>query len=857
MFKKLLASALVTIVLLAQPISLALSAQGGDAAKPAKAAKDATVDKTAPPEGETPPETPIDPALAAESTATDQHLQQLWRDNATKYALMATEIAELLGPSENYSSQIATVNALMAEFNRFKLIFQTSAGHPSEQAEVLGNIKRLRQRLSQELVPLETSLNNLNLKLEEANNTKASLDEMLAAGDPNVVDYEALLKQALNELTKAHTNLNDTIDPIKSAIIALDASIAEINEKIPTIWNTYYFGDSGFGGMFQIKNDFFSWIDSFASRMIFMFPDNSDSRSQSGFRFVISIVIMAIVASLILANEKKIPNLFRELLPDIVKGPYVTMSFGLSLIAASMTQMGGNYLLLKLPGILLIIRALATVSWKLRVWTNPSVKDNHSPLHRFYVPAALGVTFLFSDLPPNAVTVVWLITMAVFLYYLHRTGTRTTTPRALPEYVAYGSGVYFALGSLLVAIFGYSRLAILVFMCLFALANILILGSALVVLTARICDYVFDPKTAPIKNALANALILPCSFLLSLVSALPWLLAVPGAMNLLDSLMNRGYSVGSASISFYRIFFIVMLLLLFRSMGGLASTSLAHLTDKFNTLKSGFIQSLRTLMNYIIWCIFAVIALSLLGVNFTSLIVAATGFSVGISMGLQSIVNNLFSGLILILGGNVQIDNLIEVEGVIGKVVGINIRCTVIEPADNSWVYVPNSSLVNGRFINWTRNNRLVRRKIDFRTVYGTDIAKARKIMLDAAMRTDYVAKVDPYLPTVTVVDLSESAVVLTLSVTILDIDQNAPTQSELREAIYVGFYENGIGFYVVSSLDINVTEAQRAALNAGSTGSAPSGSEPSGSGASGSAGGSPAGELPPSGTLITRPPAV
>jgi small-conductance mechanosensitive channel len=272
-------------------------------------------------------------------------------------------------------------------------------------------------------------------------------------------------------------------------------------------------------------------------------------------------------------------------------------------------------------------------------------------------------------------------------------------------------------------------------------------------------------------------------------------------------MMNRGYSVGSASISFYRIFFIIMLLLLFRSMGALANTSLVHLNDKFNNLKSGFMQSLRTLMNYIIWCLFAVIALSLLGVNFTSIILAATGFSVGISMGLQSIVNNLFSGLILILGGNVQIDNLIEVDGVIGKVVGINIRCTVLEPADNSWVYVPNSSLVNGRFINWTRNNRLVRRKIDFRAVYGTDIDKARAIMLGAAMNAQYAAKVDPFLPAVSVTDLSENAVILTLAVTILDIDQNASTQSELREAIYKGFNENGIGFYVGSSLDVNLTE--------------------------------------------------
>ncbi|MDR1677832.1 MAG: mechanosensitive ion channel [Deltaproteobacteria bacterium] len=789
--------------LIAQNVESNQSAAGTETASPETGSADSSVldDKT----GESQAE-----EAAPESLASVEHFQKLWQENSAKYTSVAYEISELLNSSENMSNLIGEVKYLMAEFNRFKLIFQTSAGHPTEQVEVLSNIKQMRQRLDLELGPLENNLNNLNLKLEEAINTKESISEMLESGDPVIVEYEQNLNQAIEKLQKVQTELEDTIKPIREAIATFDKSIADINTVIPTIWNNYYFGDTGSSGIFQIKKELFSWLDSLLPRMGFMFPQDKDARSQAGFRFVISIVIMAIVASLILTYDKALPEKFRDLLTSTIKGPWITMSLGLALIAASITPMGGNYLLLKLPGILLLIRSLATLSWNLRVWTNPALKDNHSPLHRFYVPAALGVAVLFSDLPPGAVTVCWLITMAAFLYYLKRNSSRSKSkqiPTTLPEYIAYGSGLYFALGSLLVAILGYSRLAILVFMCLFALANIIILGSALVTLTNMVCNYIFKPEVSPIKNALANALTVPCSFLISLVSALPWLLAVPGSAYLLDHVMNRGYSVGSASISFYRIFIIIMLILLFRSLGGLANTSMAHLSDKFDNLKSGFIQSLRTLMNYALWVLFAIVALSLLGVNFTSIILAATGFSVGISMGLQSIVNNLFSGLILILGGNVQIGNLIEVEGVIGKVVNISVRCTVIEPADSSWVYIPNSSLVNGRFINWTRNNRLVNRKLSFSTVYGTDLDKARELMLDVAMHTEYVAKVSPYLPSVTVVDLSENAVVLTLGVTILDIDQNASVQSGLREMVYKRFYENNINFYIGSSLDVNLVE--------------------------------------------------
>jgi small-conductance mechanosensitive channel len=170
--------------------------------------------------------------------------------------------------------------------------------------------------------------------------------------------------------------------------------------------------------------------------------------------------------------------------------------------------------------------------------------------------------------------------------------------------------------------------------------------------------------------------------------------------------------------------------------------------------------------------------------------------------------NNLLSGLVLILGGNVQQNNWVEVGNVAGRVESINIRCTVIETTENALVYVPNSSIINGQFINWTRNGKETRRKISFRTVYGTDIDKARRIMLEVAANNPLIKKTPA--PSVAVNDLSENAVILHLAVTIVDIDVSVTAQSELREQIYKLFNENGIGFYVGSSLDVNVVEASK-----------------------------------------------
>jgi small-conductance mechanosensitive channel len=101
---------------------------------------------------------------------------------------------------------------------------------------------------------------------------------------------------------------------------------------------------------------------------------------------------------------------------------------------------------------------------------------------------------------------------------------------------------------------------------------------------------------------------------------------------------------------------------------------------------------------------------------------------------------------------------------------------------------------MGSQFTNWTRNNRKCRKKLNFSAVYGADVDLAKKLLLEAALADPDVSR-NP-APAVTVNDLSESAVVLTLAVTIRDTDLEVPTKSRLREEAYRLFNENGIKFY-------------------------------------------------------------
>jgi small-conductance mechanosensitive channel len=315
---------------------------------------------------------------------------------------------------------------------------------------------------------------------------------------------------------------------------------------------------------------------------------------------------------------------------------------------------------------------------------------------------------------------------------------------------------------------------------------------------------VFDPAVHPVKHAVVKSLAVPASFLASLVSALPWLWAVPGSSNLLAGLMSKGYSIGEASFNFSRLVLIVILFLLFKSLKDLGVTSLEHLPETLPNIERGGIPPLKGLFTYVLWIVFALISLMLVGVNFSSLAVVVGGLSVGVGLGMQSLISNLTSGLILIFGKTLLVGDWVDVGPVSGKVVTIDIRCTVLETSELARVYVPNSVIMGSQVTNWTRNNRQCRKKLNFGVVYGTDVNLAKDLLLQAAKADPDVAKAPP--PAVTVNDLSETSVVFALTVTIRDTDLELTAKSRLREEAYRLFNQNGITFYT-RNLEVNLDD--------------------------------------------------
>jgi small-conductance mechanosensitive channel len=194
------------------------------------------------------------------------------------------------------------------------------------------------------------------------------------------------------------------------------------------------------------------------------------------------------------------------------------------------------------------------------------------------------------------------------------------------------------------------------------------------------------------------------------------------------------FSVGETPVTGGDILRVIVILL----VAMLLSRGIRHAINRVAADESSGTQaSLYTvgrLTHYAIIILGLFIALSSIGLDFGSLALVAGALSVGIGFGLQSIVNNFVSGLIILFEHSLRVGDYIELDtGLTGTVKAINVRSTLINTNDNIDIVVPNSEFVSTRLTNWTLGERTLRVRIPFGVAYGSDKDLVKKAALEAA----------------------------------------------------------------------------------------------------------------------------
>lgn len=283
--------------------------------------------------------------------------------------------------------------------------------------------------------------------------------------------------------------------------------------------------------------------------------------------------------------------------------------------------------------------------------------------------------------------------------------------------------------------------------------------------------------------------------ILILIGALPVVLAILGmewteirslALNFMS-----GFSVGSIQVSpsgiIYGLLMVIAILVLTR----LAQRVLENRILPMTRLNPGIRHSLKTLVGYVGLLFAFFVGVSALGFNLSNLAIIAGALSVGIGFGLQSIVNNFVSGLILLFERPIKIGDWVITASGEGKVKKINVRSTEIETFDRCSIIVPNSELISSSVQNWTYKDESARVIIPVGVSYDTDPEYAREILLQCAEgECEILKNPEPY---VYFADFADSSLNLELRVFIRDANNALMMRNEMRFKIFSALKKAGI----------------------------------------------------------------
>lgn len=212
---------------------------------------------------------------------------------------------------------------------------------------------------------------------------------------------------------------------------------------------------------------------------------------------------------------------------------------------------------------------------------------------------------------------------------------------------------------------------------------------------------------------------------------------------------------------------------------------------KSHKLDKGKAYAITQIVTYLLWTIAIIYALDYMGVKVTVLLAGSTALFVGLGLGLQDAFKDFVSGFIILMERTVTVGDIVEVDGVIGRVLEVGLRTTVVQTRDDIYMIIPNQRLTNQQVINWSQSKKVTRFNIEVGVAYGSDTRKVEKLLLEAVSEHDMVAR-NPE-PTVHFRGFGNSSLDFQVHFYSSNLFRIEKVKSDIRYAIDQKFRDTGI----------------------------------------------------------------
>ncbi len=192
-----------------------------------------------------------------------------------------------------------------------------------------------------------------------------------------------------------------------------------------------------------------------------------------------------------------------------------------------------------------------------------------------------------------------------------------------------------------------------------------------------------------------------------------------------------------------------------------------YLTKKLNSEDTLRFVSFYEYLKYLVYLTVIMVILSFSGVELTGLIAGGAALLLGVGLALQTFFQDIISGLFILVDKSVHVNDIIEVEGKVGRVTHINLRTTKAITIDNRILIIPNHLYLTNSLYNWTQNDDITRESVDVGVAYGSDVKLVKELLTKAALNVDEV--IPNPAPMVLFMDFGDNALLFKIVFTIED----------------------------------------------------------------------------------------
>jgi small-conductance mechanosensitive channel len=280
------------------------------------------------------------------------------------------------------------------------------------------------------------------------------------------------------------------------------------------------------------------------------------------------------------------------------------------------------------------------------------------------------------------------------------------------------------------------------------------------------------------------------------VAVLAWTIAALHVVGLLDYIVglldSLAITLGQVRISALAIIKGVIVLTLLLKL----ASSAGGIFERRITTLSGLTPSVQVLigkaLRITLFAVAILVSLSAVGVNLSAFAFIGGAIGVGLGFGLQKVVSNLVSGVIILMDRSVKPGDVIEVGQTYGKIKSLGARYVSVITRDGTEFLIPNENLITNQVINWSFSHREVRLKVPVGVAYDADVAQAMKLMIAAAADTPRVLASPE--PRCLLRNFGDSSIDLELRMWISDPENGiSNVRSAVRLNIWQKFKDNGI----------------------------------------------------------------